>query len=95
MSQINETDLLAPVEIWEVLLDSSTIKFHQPIAILPTILDQGTPGECYYAEYPHLDISAVGVDPEELAGCLRSDIRMIWKRVVQKPDSELTQPIRH
>jgi len=33
-----DKDLLAPVEIWEVLLDESTIKFHQPLVLTPTWL---------------------------------------------------------
>jgi len=28
--------LLAPFEIWEVLLDNSTIKFHKPLVLTPT-----------------------------------------------------------
>ena len=36
------------------------------------------------------DLSAVGVDLDELSSCLRSDIRMVWKRVVQKQNNKLT-----
>jgi len=32
----------------------------------------------------------VGVDIDELSSCLRSDIRMTWKRVVQKQNNKLT-----
>ncbi len=81
---------LAPFEIWEVMLDNSTIKFHEPLRLKPRILDRGTPGECFYAEHTELDISAVAVSLDELVSCLRSDIRMIWKHVVQKQDNELT-----
>ena len=90
MSYATEIDVLAPFEIWEVMLDNSTIKFFEPLAIKPTILDRGTPGECFYAECPELDVSAVGVDLDELLSCLRSDIRMNWKRIVQKRTDELT-----
>lgn len=89
MSQTNQTDLLAPFEIWEVLLDNSTIKFHNPLVVTPEVLDRGTPGECFFVEFPDLDLSAVGIDREELLSCLRSDIRMTWKRIVQKHDNEL------
>lgn len=90
MSVTEKLDVLAPFEIWEVLLDNSTIKFHSPLILTPVILDAGTPGECFFVEHPALDISAVGIDREELLSCLRSDIRMTWKRVVQKRDNELS-----
>ena len=89
-SYTTESTALAPFEIWEVMLDDSTIKFNEPLAIKPRILDQGTSGECFYAEYPELDVSAVGVDLDELLSCLRSDIRMNWKRIVQKRTNELS-----
>ncbi len=87
-----ETDLLAPFEIWEVLLDNSTIKFHKPLVIRPDILPPEEPGDPIYwtADVPDLDISAVGISLEELGSCVRSDIRMTWKRIVQKGDNELT-----
>ncbi|MGL6226904.1 MAG: hypothetical protein ACRC10_09820 [Thermoguttaceae bacterium] len=88
MSTVTET--LAPVEIWEVMLDDATIKFFEPLVLQPVILDRGTPGECCFAENSSLDISAVGVDEEELASCLRSDIRMTWKRVMRQPDAALS-----
>ena len=90
MSQVYETTVLAPFEIWEVMLDNnSTIKFFEPLSVKPKILDRGAPGECFYADCPELDISAVGVDLDELSSCLRSDIRMTWKRIVQKHDDDL------
>jgi hypothetical protein len=95
MSQVvHETTLLAPFEIWEVMLDNSTIKFFKPLIVQPTILDRGTSGECYSAEYPELDLSAVGVSLDELMSCFRSDIRITWKRVVQKKDTELAPNAR-
>ncbi len=89
-TQNNPKTDLAPFEIWEVMLDNSTIKFHEPLVLTPRILDRGTPSECFYAEQPALDIFAVGIDWEELASCLRSDIRMTWKRIVRKHDNALT-----
>ena len=90
MSLTIEPALLAPLEIWEVPLDDSTIKFNKPLVVNPTIFDRGTPEECFYAECHELDISAVRVDLDELSSCLRSDIRMTWKRVVQKQNNKLT-----
>ena len=90
MSVIVEPTVLAPFEIWSVPLDEHrSIKFYEPLIVQPVVLDQGTPEECFYAEYPKLDISAVGIDFDELQSCLRSDIRMTWKRVVQKHSREL------
>jgi len=88
-SAIDSQDYL---EIWEVPLDdATTIKFvHGPFRVLPTILDEGTAGECYFAEDLETGISAVGVDVDELRRCLHSDIRMTWKRVCRKQSSELT-----
>jgi len=39
MSLTIEPALLAPFEIWEVLLDDSTIKFNEPLIVKPAILD--------------------------------------------------------
>jgi len=78
------------VEIWEVMLDNSTIKFNDRFVIPCTVLDKGTAEECLFAEFPEVGVSAVGVDFEELRSCLHSDIRMTWKRVFQTPDNKLT-----
>jgi len=39
---------------------------------------------------PELNLSAVGISFEELGNCVRSDICMIWQRIAQKHDNELT-----
>ena len=78
------------VEIWEVMLDNATIKFNERLSIPIETLDKGTDEECLFAECPEFGISAVGVDFEELRSCLHSDIRMAWKRIFKRPDSELT-----
>ena len=92
MSQIKETTLLAPFEIWEVMLDQTTIKFHEPLIIQPEVLLPEEPDDPTYwtVDVPELDLSAVGISLEELGGCVRSDIRMTWKRIVQKRNHELT-----
>jgi len=90
ISASSATDSQDHLEIWWVELDNSTIKFNEPLLIPLEILDGGTDEECYFAEFPEIGISAVGVDFDELRSCLRSDIRMTWKRVFQKPESELT-----
>ena len=78
------------VEIWEVILDDVSIKFNERISIPITVLDKGTEEECLFAEYPEIGVSAVGIDFEELRSCLHSDIRLMWKRVFQRPDGELS-----
>ena len=88
-STLPAVDDQTPLEIWEVMLDDSTIKFFKPLFILPTVLDAGTEEECYFAECSEIGVSAVGVDLNELISCLHSDIRIMWKQVVQKPDSKL------
>jgi hypothetical protein len=100
MAQLTETTALSAtdnqdhLEVWLVELDNSTIKFNEPLLIPPVVLDQGTTEACYFAEFPELGISAVGIDIEELQSCLRSDIRMTWKRVFSKSENELTQKDR-
>jgi predicted RNase H-like HicB family nuclease len=88
-STLSVADSQTPLEIWEVTLDDSTIKFFKPLFILPTVLDADTTEECYFAECPEIGVSAVGVDIDELISCLHSDIRIMWKRIVRKPDNEL------
>jgi hypothetical protein len=92
MSQIKETTLLAPFEIWEVMLNDSTIKFHKPLMVQPEVLLPEEPGDPSYwtVDVPELDLSAVGVSLDELGSCVRSDIRMTWKRIVQRGDNDLT-----
>ena len=79
------------LEIWDVSLGNSTIKFHEPFFVPYTVLEKGTAEECFFAEFQEVGISAVGVDIEELRSCLHSDIRMTWERVFRKSVSELTQ----
>ena len=92
MSQTKETALLAPFEIWEVMLDQTTIKFFEPLLVQPELLPPEEPGDPTYwtVDVPDLDLSAVGVSLEELGSCVRSDIRMTWQRIVQKHNDELT-----
>ena len=90
MTQTVETDILAPFEIWEVPFGDSTIRFFEPLVVTPTVLDKDTSAECFCAEYPELDLSAVGISLEELNSCVRSDIRMTWRRIVRKGNNELT-----
>jgi hypothetical protein len=91
-----ETALLAPFEIWEVPLDHATIKFFEPLIVQPKVLPPEEPGDRTYftVDVPELDLSAVGISLDELESCLRSDIRMTWKRVVQKHNDELTPNTR-
>ncbi|MGL6193314.1 MAG: hypothetical protein ACRC2T_00660 [Thermoguttaceae bacterium] len=89
-----QTDKLAPIEIWEVPLEGSTIKFKQPLVLEPEILDQGTPEECLFLEYPELSLSSVGKNRKELLSGVLSDIRFSWKNYVQKSDFELVVKTR-
>jgi len=92
MNITEKLDVLAPFEIWEVLLDNTTIKFHEPLILKPEILPPEEPGDPAYwtVDFPDLDISAVAVDRSELLSCVRSDIRMIWGNCVCKDDASLT-----
>ena len=94
MSQTNEITLLAPIEIWEVMLDNSTIKFFEPLVLTPFRLEDD-PDDIDENEYlavrcPELAISSFGADLEELESAIRSDIRFAWRHFVLADDSQLT-----
>ncbi len=94
MSQTAEnptkTDL-APTEIWEVMLDNSTIKFHEPLVLQTVILPPESPTDRIYlvVEHPELAISSYGVNLEELELAVRSDISFAWRHFVQADDTIL------
>jgi len=92
MSITETLDVLAPFEIWEVLLDGSTIKFYEPLVLKPEVLPPESPTDRAYliVDVPDLDISVVAIDYSELLSCVRSDIRMIWDNCVRKDDAFLT-----
>ena len=96
MSTINEFDVLAFFEIWEIPFDHSTIKFFKPLLLKPEILPPEEPGDPSYwiVDVPDLDISATAVDRSELISYVRSDIRMIWRNCVRKEDVFLTPKYR-
>lgn len=52
MSTSKDTDLLAPFEIWEVMLDNRTIKFRKPLELTPAKMahDPDEPGDIEYIE---------------------------------------------
>ena len=92
MSLIAESTILAPFEIWEVPLDDErTIKFNEPFIVKPEILPPEEPGDETYwtVDVPELNISAHGLDYEELRDCIESCIRFTWKHIVQIPSAEL------
>ncbi|MGL6225028.1 MAG: hypothetical protein ACRC10_00185 [Thermoguttaceae bacterium] len=86
------TDTLIPLEIWEVDLEETTIKFFEPLVLQPIPLLPEEPGDRTYltVEYPELDLAAVALNHTELLSCLRSDIRLTWKRVMYQPESDLS-----
>ena len=91
MSQIQESTLLAPFEIWEVMLDNSTIKFFEPLVVKPEVLPPEEPGDRTYLtiDVPELNISVHADNREDLWEFLLSDIRFVWEHIVQSPDDAL------
>ena len=96
MSTINQLDLLAPFEIWEVPFGNSTIKFFKPLVLTPVPLpddpeEPSEPGENDYAliERPELNISVFANTRDELEEFVFSEIRFIWKHLVLVPDNTL------
>ncbi|MDR1963035.1 MAG: hypothetical protein LBQ50_04595 [Planctomycetaceae bacterium] len=94
MTPITQNALLAPLEIWEVTLDHSTIKFHQPLILTQNWMshDPDEPGEIEYLEVeePSLAISAFGENREELFEVIHGDIRIAWKYIVQADPKKLS-----
>jgi len=93
MSQVKETTLLTPFEIWEVMLDNSTIKFFQPLVIRPKVLPPEEPGDQTYwlVDVPELMISTFGNEYHTIRNGVLSDIRDAWKYIVSMPDDGLSQ----
>jgi len=93
MSQISETAVLAPFEIWEVPYGDSTIKFHEPLVLTPTWVpdDPDEPDENEYLQIIHseLAIDVLAENREELLAWVHSEIFMNWKHFVSKDDSRL------
>ena len=90
-----ELELLAPFEIWEVLLDNATIKFHAPLVLQPEWLpdDPDEPSEQKYlcVERPDLNISVFADNRDDLYEFVHSEIRFIWEHFVQADDSQLNR----
>jgi len=95
MSLTIEPAALAPFEIWEVPLDDSTIKFHEPLILTPAWMpsDPDEPDDNEYLQVvcPELEIDVCAESREDLLEWIRSDIFMNWKHFVSKEDSELNR----
>ncbi len=89
MSTFREIDLLAPLEIWEVLLDDRAIKFHTSLVLKPVPLPpEESDGKTYLSiDVPELNISAHADNREDLLEFVHSDIRFAWRRCVE-PESD-------
>ena len=93
MRQTQTTELLVPFEIWEVMLDNSTIKFFKPLIVQPEILPPKEPGDRTYwlVEVPELMISTCGEEYHTIRSGVLSDIRDAWQHIVSLPDDDLSQ----
>ncbi len=84
---------LAPFEIWEVMLDNSTIKFHQPLMLQPEWLpdDPDEPDENEYlsVKMPELAINVYAENFDDLLEAVHSAIRIAWRVFVRVPDDRL------
>jgi len=94
MSQIAESTVLAPFEIWEVPLDDRrTIKFNEPLIVQPEILPPEEPGDRTYLiiDMPKLNISVHAEDRDDLWEVLFFDIQFIWEHIVLNSKDALSQ----
>jgi len=101
MRTLEKLDLLAPFEIWEVMLDDSTIKFYEPLILKPVPLpddpeEPSQPGENNYllVECPELNISTAADNRDDLLEFVHSDIRFAWRRIVRTETKRLDQKAR-
>jgi len=90
---LSATDSQTPIEVWTVMLDNSTIKFNKPLIVKPEILPPEAPGDNTYltVDIPELNISAHGLNHEELRDSIESCISFGWRHYVQSSDC-LTSP---
>ena len=102
MSLLQETAVLAPIEIWSVPFDEHrTIKFHEPLILTPTWMpdDPDEPREPDEPEYmdiicPELNIDVYADNIDDLVDFVRNNIRLAWKHIVLKDDSDLNAVCR-
>jgi len=97
MSLIAEPTILAPFEIWSVPLDEHrSIKFNEPLVVQPEVLPPEEMGDLTYwtVEVPELNISAYGLDYDDLRDCIESCIIFGWKHYVRPDDCSLTPKVR-
>jgi hypothetical protein len=94
MSHATKIDILAPFEIWEVMLDNSTIKFFKPLILNPVRVspdpDEPDNEEYWIVEVPELMISTFGHEYHSIWSGVLSDIRDAWKHIVSLPDDSLS-----
>ena len=92
MIQATATAVLAPFEIWEAMLDNSTIKFFEPLIVKPKVLPPEEPDDATYwlVEVPELMISTSGDEYHTIRNGVLSDIRDAWKHIVCIPDDDLS-----
>ena len=100
---VDQKDSLAPIEISEVPIGETTIKFHQPLVLIPHWLeddpndpdDPPITGKNYLGvERPELDLSAFGANRRELWKCICGDVRAVWEHCVRLPDDKLSSANR-
>lgn len=93
MSPTIQAGLLIPLEIWEVPLDNSVIKFFQPLILQPRKLphDPDDTDDTEYAEvvYPKLNIDVYANNHDDLLEAVYSNIRLEWQHFVQQDDAGL------
>jgi hypothetical protein len=95
---IQDVNLLAPFEIWEVPLDHSTIKFYKPLILVPTWMphDPDEPGDIEYIEVvcPELGIDVFADNRDDLLELVHLDIGFVWKHFVLADDKNLIPKTR-
>ena len=88
-----KTAQLAPFEIWEVPFGNATIKFFEPLVLMPTLVpdDPDEPDDNEYLQVvcPELNIDVFAENHDDLLGCVLSDLRFIWKHIVSQSDDRL------
>jgi hypothetical protein len=106
VSAVIQTNLLAPIEIWEVPLDEkSVIKFSpalilQPVPILDTLTEEDLCDEeieesgYVVINRPDLNIAIHDNTAEGLRSAVEWDIHFVWTNFVQRDDSALDKELQ-
>ncbi|MGL4944207.1 MAG: hypothetical protein ACRC46_13580 [Thermoguttaceae bacterium] len=83
---------LATIEVWEVMLDTATIKFFAPLRVVPHVVppEDATDTPLLVVEIPELGVVAHGTTYDDVRECLHSCIRVGWREYAEEDTKNLS-----